>query len=84
MVVEGTVSPHSLLLQVHTVLPSMRRSTRTRRGKNFPFYFFLSFYIPNTKELVSALDHHLMCRRRLCLLAATTTYISPSIFTFLG
>lgn len=31
------------------------------------FSFALSFYIPNTKELVSALDHHLMCRRRLPL-----------------
>jgi hypothetical protein len=51
-----------------------------RRQKNFPF--FLSFYIPNTKELVSALDHHLMCRRRLCLLAATQQLISPILPLF--
>lgn len=36
------------------------------KGKPHIFFFLVSFshrFIPNTKELVSAVDHHLMCRR---------------------
>jgi hypothetical protein len=40
MVVEGTVSPHSLLLQVHNSVPSIYAAIDGQEEEKFPFLFF--------------------------------------------